>query len=43
MNTTTTPRKEKLHQYIDKMDEYQQELALSFFETLFDFDLDSAD
>lgn len=43
MNTTTTPTNEKLHQLIDKMDEYQTELVLSFLETLFDLDLDLAD
>lgn len=32
----TTKKKDKLHQYIDKMDESQLELVLSFLVTLFD-------
>ena len=38
MDTTTT-KQDKLHKYIDMLNEYQQELVLSFLETLFDFDL----
>lgn len=38
MTTTTTSKKEKLHQYIDEMDEYQLELVRSFIATLFDLD-----
>lgn len=38
MDTTTTPKKEKLHQIIDAMDDYQTELVLSFLLTLFDLD-----
>lgn len=43
MTTTKTPKKEKLHQYINMMDEYQQELVLSFLVTLFDLDPDLDD
>ena len=38
MTTTTTDKKEILHQHIDEMDDYQTELVLSFIETLFDLD-----
>lgn len=38
MDTTTTPQKEKLHQHIERLDDYQTELVLSFVETLFDLD-----
>lgn len=38
MTTTTTSKKEKLQQYIDKMDEYQLELVRSFIANLFDLD-----
>ena len=40
MTANTTTKKEKLHQYIDEMDDYQTELVLSFLVTLFDLDLD---
>lgn len=36
MDTTTT-KQDTLHIYIDKMDESQLDLVLSFIETLFDF------
>ena len=41
MDTTTT-KQDTLHRYIDMLNEYQQELVLSFLETLFDLrpDLD---
>lgn len=38
MTTTTTSKKEKLHQYIDEMEDYQLELVLSFMVNLFDLD-----
>lgn len=41
--TATAKKKEKLHQYIDEMDEYQTELLLSFMVTLFDLDLNLDD
>lgn len=34
----TTTKKDKLHQYINQMDDYQLELVLSFLVTLFDLD-----
>lgn len=37
-DTTITIQKDKLHQYIDEMDEYQLELVRSFIATLFDLD-----
>ena len=44
MDTTTT-KQNMLHKYIDMLNEYQQELAQAFLETLFDLnpdiDLDS--
>lgn len=35
---TMTVQKDKLHQYIDEMDEYQLELVYSFIKTLFNID-----
>lgn len=38
MTTMTATTQEKLHQYIDMMDDYQLTLVLSFLENLFDLD-----
>ena len=38
MNDTIMTMKDKLHQYIDEMDEFQLELVRSFIATLFDLD-----
>ena len=35
---TMTAKKDKLHQYIDEMDECQLELVYSFIKTLFNLD-----
>lgn len=40
MDDVIVTKKEKLHQYIDEMDDYQLELVRSFIATLFDLDLD---
>lgn len=34
-NTMPADLKEKIHEYIDEMDEYQARLVLSFLKTLF--------